>query len=265
MPKRSALFAPDSDGRLVPAKSARSPWADNMLHGRLIAALAARAAEDRAQGFIPTRLTVDLFRAAPLESVHVHAETMRDGGRVRVVHVLVTCGGREVARASALLLRPGPEPEGRVWNPDRWSVPGPGDLRSSVEEDDELASLDIRMISPGGLSVASQKRLWVREIRPLVEGEVTSSFVRAVAAADLANPLGNIGESGLAFINADLTVYVGRPPVGQWIGLEVAARSGSGAVATVGANLYDFQGGFGIGSVASVATGSIGVPTQVAT
>jgi hypothetical protein len=53
MPKRSALFAPDSDGRLVPAKSARSPWADNMLHGRLIAALAARAAEDRARGFIP--------------------------------------------------------------------------------------------------------------------------------------------------------------------------------------------------------------------
>jgi acyl-CoA thioesterase len=236
-----------------------------MLHGRLIAAVAARAAEDRAQGFTPTRLTVDLFRAAPLEPVHVHAETVRDGGRVRVVQVVLTCGGREAARASALLLRPGPEPEGRVWNPDPWSVPDPEDLPSSVEEDDELASLDIRMISPGGLTVASQKRLWVREIRPLVEGEETSSFVRAVAAADLANPFGNIGEAGLAYINADLTVYVGRLPVDQWIGLEVATRSKSGAVATVGANLYDCEGGFGIGSVASVATGSIGIPTHVAT
>jgi Thioesterase-like superfamily len=236
-----------------------------MLHGRLIAALAARAAEERAEGFTPTRLTIDLFRAAPMEPVHVHAETVRDGGRVRVVHVVVTCAGREAARASALLLRPGPEPEGRVWGPESWSVPDPGDLSPSVEEDDELASLDIRMISPGGLTVATQKRLWVREIRPLVEGEETSSFVRAVAAADLANPFGNIGEAGLAFINADLTVYVGRLPVGQWIGLEIAARSGSGAVANVGANLYDCEGGFGSGSVASVATGTIGVPTQVAT
>jgi len=78
-------------------------------------------------------------------------------------------------------------------------------------------------------------------------------------------PFGNIGESGLAFINADLSVYVGRLPVGKWIGLEIAARSASGTVATVGANLYDCQGAFGTGSVASVATGSIGVPTQVAT
>ena len=232
-----------------------------MLHGRLVAALAARAAEDRAQGFTPARITVDLFRAAPLYPVHVHAETVREGGRVRVVHVVVRCGGRETARASVLLLRPGPEPEGRVWNPDSWSVPDPETLSSSVEEEDELASLDIRMISPGGLATASQKRIWVREVRPLVEGEETSSFVRAVAAADLANPFGNIGESGLAFINADLTVYVGRLPVGQWIGLAIAARSTSGAIATVGANLYDCEGGFGTGSVASVATGSIGVPT----
>jgi hypothetical protein len=236
-----------------------------MLHGRLIAALAARAAEGRAGGYTPTRLTIDLFRAAPLEPVHVHSEMVREGGRVRVVHLVVMCGGREVARASALLLRPGPQPEGRVWNPDWWSVPDPGDLPPSVDEDDELASLEIRMISPGGLSVASQKRLWVREIRPLVEGEETSSFVRAVAAADLANPFGNIGESGLAFINADLTVYVGRQPVGQWIGLEIASRSSSGATATVGANLYDCEGGFGTGSVASVATESIGIPTNAPT
>jgi hypothetical protein len=236
-----------------------------MLHGRLIAALAARAAEDRAQGFTPTRLTIDLFRAAPLEPVLVQAETVREGGRVRVVHVVITCGGREAARASALVLRPGPEPAGRVWNPDPWSVPDPEDLPTSVEEDDELASMDIRMIGPGRLTVASQKRLWVREIRPLVEGEEMSSFVRAVAAADLANPFGNIGESGLAFINADLTVYVGRLPVGPWIGLEIAARSGSGAVAAVGANLSDREGGFGHASVASVATGSIAVPTHVAT
>jgi len=75
-------------------------------------------------------------------------------------------------------------------------VPDPEDLSSSVEEDDELASLDIRIISPGGLTAVGQKRLRVREIRPLVEGEETSSFVRAVAAADLANRSATSGNRG---------------------------------------------------------------------
>jgi hypothetical protein len=225
-----------------------------MLHGRLLAALAARAGEATGHPFTPARITIDLFRAAPMEPVQVAARTVRDGGRVRVVQVVLSCGGRDVAHASVLLLRPGAEPAGRVWAPAPWSVPPPdqvGYLSAGVEG---KAFLDIRLITEGGLPTASQKRLWIREVEALVEGEHASPFVRAVGAADLANPFGNFGDQGLSFINADLTVYLGRLPVGEWIGLEVATRTGSGGVAAVAANLYDTQGAIGHCSVASVAS-----------
>jgi hypothetical protein len=225
-----------------------------MLHGRLLAALAARAAETTGRPFIPARITIDLFRAAPMESVEAAAQTVRDGGRVRVVQVVLSCGGRDVARASVLLLRSGSVPAGRVWSPAPWSVPPPDEVGSLSAGVESKAFLDIRLITEGGLPTPSQKRLWIREVAALVEGEEASPFVRAVAAADLANPFGNFGEQGLSFINADLTVYLGRLPVGEWIGLEVVARTSSGAVATVAAMLYDTQGAIGHCSVASVAS-----------
>ena len=236
-----------------------------MLHGRLLAAVAARAAEQVGGGFTPTRLTVDLFRAAPMEPVDVATEVVRDGGRVRVVHVTLSCAGRHVARASALLLRPGAEPPGRVWAPPPWSVPAPGDVAVMGTDPSKRAFLDIRLITEGGLPVVTQKQLWIGEVQPLVDGEEWSPFARAVAAADLANPFGNFGEAGLSFINADLSVYLGRPPVGGWIGLEVATRTASGGGSVVAANLYDSEGGVGHCSVASVATGSFGGPPETAT
>lgn len=223
-----------------------------MLHGRLLAALAARAAESLGSPFTPVRLTIDLFRAAPMEPVEIEADVVRDGGRVRSVQMVLHCAGREAARASALLLRPGPHPPGQVWSPPAWTVPPP----DSVPPGDALdvAHLDIRLLTEGGLYAVTQKQLWVREVHDLVEGDPFSPFQRAVAAADLANPFGNFSDEGLSFINADLTVYVGRPPVGEWMGLEILTRTSCAGISAVAANLYDLQGPVGHTSVASVTT-----------
>jgi hypothetical protein len=58
---------------LVPTERAGAPWAPNMLHGRMVTALAAREVErGHADGdFECARLTVDLFRAATFDPVHV--------------------------------------------------------------------------------------------------------------------------------------------------------------------------------------------------
>jgi hypothetical protein len=171
-----------------------------------------------------------------------------------VVHVGLAGADRDIARASVLLLRSGSEPDGLVWAPPAWSVPPPDEVGPLAPGAESKSFLDIRLISEGGLQTASQKRVWVHEVQALVEGEDPSPFVRAVAAADLANPFGNFGDEGLSFINADLSVYLGRLPAGEWIGLEIAARTGSAGVATVAANLYDIQGAVGHCSVASVAS-----------
>src|SRR4051812_9223477 len=105
----SAYFLPSGDG-LRPVAEARSPWAPDMLHGRLLAGLAARAVEGA--GHDPAlrvvRLTVDMFRSPPMSPLRTSARVVRDGRRVRVVDVSIYSADIEVARASALMLRTGP-------------------------------------------------------------------------------------------------------------------------------------------------------------
>lgn len=251
----TAFFRPGAGGALVPAPAAHSPWGEHMLHGRLLAALAARAVERDAgaPGMRPVRLTVDLFRAAPMEPVEVATDVVRAGRRVRAAEVTVTCAGRQVARASALLLRMGEQPAGEVWGPEPWSVPAPAGLAPMAADPDQGGFLDVRIVSEGGFTAVTRKRLWIREVRPLVDGEEPSPFVRAVAAADLANPFSNSGEAGLHFINADLTVYLGRLPEGEWIGLEVAGRTSADGISVADCNLYDASGPVGHCAVGAVA------------
>lgn len=253
-------FFREEGSALVPSAEARSPWSDQMLHGRLLAALAARVAEGPASGgLVPVRLTCDLFRAAPIEPVTVETDVLRDGRRVRSLAVRMDCAGVEVARAGVLLLRAGEAPEGEVWSPPPWEVPDPEDVPEALPpEGGRTFPLDIRRVGEGGFWGYGRKRAWVREVRDLVVGEPIGPFARAVAAADLANPFANSGDQGLAFINADLTVYLVRRPADPWIGLDVTTHVHDGAVAVGVCDLYDRAGRLGTATVASVANPPMG-------
>ena len=74
-----------------------------MLHGRLLAGLAAWAIErdHGMDGFVPCRLTVDMFRNPPMAPAEVVTTLVRGGGRVRAMDAVVRMGGIDVSRASA--------------------------------------------------------------------------------------------------------------------------------------------------------------------
>ncbi|HET6968381.1 MAG TPA: thioesterase family protein [Ornithinibacter sp.] len=251
-------FTPTGDG-LAPVPEARSPWSPDMLHGRLLAGLAARAVEqhpdvDRALRL--TRLTVDMYRFPPMAAHQVRAKVVRQGHRVGAVDVSITAGGNEVARASALLLRIGPAPVTRAWRAPEWDVPGPDEVRAlSPPDGTEPApgGWDIRLVNPGGFWSDERKQVWARDDRPLVAGERLTPLVRAGLAADLPNPLANAGAEGLSFINADLTLFLARPPRSEWIGLEVAHHLAADGVAIGSCTLYDLEGALGWSSVCAVA------------
>lgn len=255
-----AFFTADGD-QLVPHPDARSPWGDRMLHGRLLAALAARSVvrEQLEDGWMPARLTVDMFRAASMSPVQVVTTTVRRGGRVKSAEVRITSEGREVVRATAEMLKTAVEPPGRVWSPPSWTVPGPGRLAPPPPGANERFPMEIRMVGDSGFGHFGPRQLWVREVRPLVDGEETPSFARVVGAADLANPFGNSGDDGLQFINADLNVHLARLPTGEWIGLDVSMRASHSGVAVAGCDLYDEVGLIGSCSVSSVANARLAV------
>ena len=239
---------------LEPVPEARSPWAADMLHGRLLAGLAARAVEglDHDPALRVARLTVDMFRSPPMSALHVATHVVRGGRRVRVVDVSIRSGDVEVARASALLLRTGVHPDGVMWRAGDWDAPRPETL-PAPDDADEDRGWDIRVLTPGGFWTAERKRIWTRDRWQLVAGEELSPVVRAALAADLPNPLANSSTAGLQFINADLTLVLGRLPTSDWIGLEVSDHVGHDGVAVGSCTMYDTSGAIGWSSVCAIA------------
>jgi hypothetical protein len=257
------FFDRAGDG-FVPREHASSPWSPDMLHGRLLAGLAARAIEvehgDSAFQFV--RLTVDLFRSPPLAAVEVTTVLARNGRRVRAADAVISSGGLQVARASALLLRRGQQPADRIWRAPEWSVPGPDDVPPLDPVAARTAGFELRPITPGGFATFDQRRVWMRDRSQLVSGEPMSPFVRIATAADFANPLTNFGENRLEFINADLSLFLHRLPTSDWLGFEVAGHLSEAGVAVGNCTVYDLDGAVGYCAVCAVANQSLAPPAS---
>ena len=261
-----AFFRRDGD-EFVPGDAARGPWDRESLHGRVLSGLLGYAIEQRHgdPAFQIARLTVDMFRLAPHAPVAVETRPAREGNRIRVIDATMRVGDVEVARASAVLLRRTDQPEGTVWSPPDWDAPRPEDVPAPVREGrfGFDAGWDTRNVvgsmgggpgGPGGPGAAPvQKRSWMRSTIDFVEGEATTPFVRAAAAADFSNPLANSGDRGLNFVNADATLYLHRLPVGEWIGFEVASHESAAGIAVGECTLYDVEGAIGRSAVCAVA------------
>jgi acyl-CoA thioesterase len=250
-----------TDGGLVPRPEARSPWSADMLHGRLLAGLAAWAIE-REHGdpdMQPVRLTVDLYRSPAMEPTTVAAELVRDGRRVRAVDAVVHVGGVEVARASSLFLRRAeaealPHVDDAPRTP-AWDTPPPEDLPELAMPSGD-APFEVRAPAGAGFGAAGDiaRRVWMRETRPLVGDAALTPFVRAALVADFASPLANMGTEGLGYINADLSLYLSRLPAGEWLGISTSDRVVGHGLSVAQCPIHDTHGPLGWSAVCAVLT-----------
>jgi Acyl-CoA thioesterase C-terminal domain/Acyl-CoA thioesterase N-terminal domain len=248
------FFTRDHDA-FIPTQIASGPWDPNSLHGRVIIGLLAFAIEQRhgADDFVPARLTVDMFRLPTLAPIEVTTKLIRDGLRIKVAEAEFFSAGVSMARASCQLLRKTQNPPGRVWSPPNWEVPapadipGPGDPRLGMN-----GKWAVRPIT-GAMGTLGPRRLWMSEVRDLVEGTPLTPFVRVAVAADFASPFANAGEQGLGYINSDVTLYLHRLPVKEWIGFEVVNHHATDGVAIGECFLYDQAGPIGTSTVAALA------------
>jgi len=251
-------FAEDPEG-LVPRSHARGPWSEDMIHGRLFAALAAREVERRhlEGGLHIARVTADLFRATPMVPLTLRASRVRDGRRVRLVDVDVVADGRPAARVSVLLAAAQGAPPGRVWGLGSWGLLPPVGLEPPEAGRAEAAGYPQLHFESAGFGDTSEPvRAWLRDRWPLVDGEELTPAQRAVLASDLANPVSNWGDRGLHYINADITLEMVRAPQGEWIGLEVLDHLDSDGIAIGSCRVHDELGPLGQSNVVGMVYGS---------
>src|SRR5690349_9775646 len=200
---------------LVPNPIAHGGWGPT-LGGQVVGGLLARAIETQvdaeAEGATlhPARLTVEILRRVATEPLRVDATVVRAGGRMRSVDAAMIQDGHLVARASALYLRRGTQPDGEFWSTALTLPPIPAE----PDEIGDNVPMFIRAYGPTADSnslefpwqQAGPRYAWVREFRDLVAGEAPTPFIRAAMAVDVTSSMTNFSTAGLAFINADYTL-----------------------------------------------------------
>lgn len=246
-----AYFSAESDGTFHPTQWSQSRWGEDMLNGPAVVALAARSLEQHygVPGFLPGRLTVDLFKAARKKPTEVCTRLVRDGHRIRNSECDVIQDGVVVARATLVQYRTSQPPPGDEWTGDRgFTAP------ARTPDNTYLIGSDDAGWDPKGVAHqnASRKRVYCKPI-DAVAGEVLSPFVRAVIVSEATSLVCNLGTKGIGYINGDLTVALTRLPESEYLGLQADSHWAADGVSVGTATLFDEAGPFGTGMVTAIA------------
>jgi hypothetical protein len=252
----------------VPTVWAGSPWSPDSQHGGPVAGLFARAAEECSteSGLQLARLTIDLFRPVPKQPLRLAKRWLRRGRKLGLADFSLSRESEEVARASALLLVPRRE-LASAW---RDSTPPPPELERG--EAMEFMPAEFRAQAPLGFHRSIEARatrdelgqaVWLTTPLELLAGESTSPQVRFGMLSDLTFAMGmRIGFlRGAAaeravqtrFINADITLYRERDPVGEWVAFRPSTIADSAGVGVAEVVQFDRAGRIGRSLQALVA------------
>ena len=177
-----------------------------------------------------------------------------------MLEVTVEQDGGPVGQGKVLLLRRSQQPAGTFRPPPAWDAPAPP-LLGPPHRGPAVPAAGGRWTPPwemwhtGG---AMTDGLWIRDIHPLIAGEPLTPLVRLAMAADLSSPVSNYSTSGLSFINADYTVYLGREPQGEHVGIQPSGQISEHGVAAGQCVVHDLRGPVGFVTTAAVANPAMG-------
>ena len=214
------------------------------------------ASGSTAAGMQLARLTVDLVRPVPFAQLRVEVEPRREGRRLALFELALSDSRRVLSRATALCLRADSE-RGSVGA--QFGAPTPGRPEDAQEQRIDRAgnrwisypgTLEMRhVVAPGGDAAPV---VWIRADAPVVSDGRLSGSVRAAGIADFVSPFANMQPGRSGYVNADITMYLHRQPVGEWHWLRVVSRGAADGLATAQAILGDLDGPYGACSAASL-------------
>ena len=105
--------------------------------------------------------------------------------------------------------------------------------------------MEIRFVK-GRFLESGEAIAWFRLRHPLVGGHPVHPLETVAAAGDFGNGIAAVLDwDRYLFINPDLTLYVERPPVDEWVALESQTRIEAGSVGVAESVLWDRRGRIG--------------------
>jgi hypothetical protein len=235
----ASLF--EADGTtFMPTLASAGPWHEGVLHGGAVAALLAGLLEDDDR--VLARILIELLGPVPSAPLRAELGPVEGGRRVVRQAVELTAEGKPVARAHGLRMRrteldlPAAATEHRVvFDPaDRPELvrPNRGAMKATGRESFDSLAMSTWWEDPLP-EAPHRRRYWQRLLLPVVQDRPASAIEQVAAAADFSSGgiYARLGMRSWSFMSTDLVVALGRPPVGDWVGLEcdgILGRTGSG-------------------------------------
>lgn len=256
----AGVYLPTDDPKIYESTPlANAGWYDEGQHGGAVAALIAGHVERH----VPTladmqvsRLTVELFRVVPLIPLRIETEVVREGKRIQHVRVEVfDQDGTQLCLGNVQRLRVADLPmSGEAVAPST-GFPLPEEIESRVGEAWGVGSRDKTMFHrhamevrevEGGFEEIGPATVWMRLAKPMIAGEENTPLQRLAATADFCNGISRaLDYRSWVFMNPDLTVHVGRYPVGDWVGLSAESTYGDRGRGLATGTLWDTTGWLG--------------------
>lgn len=235
---------------LITSGHAAGPWDPTMQHGSPPSAAVAWAAER-----IPTRtpmniarLTIDLMRPVPVAPLAVETEVLREGRKIQLCAVRLKAGGVVVVNATVLKVKLDAAPLPDDVPHPALDVPPPEQGRPvnmTAFANPFGACMTVRDVQ-GGFNAPGPAAVWYRLDRPMVGGYETTPAMRAAVASAFSNATSAVIDfRRWMFMNADLSINLARPPVGEWILLNSEMWLGGAGAGIARSRLADRQGYFG--------------------
>jgi hypothetical protein len=246
-----AFFEVLGPDRFLATELTRGPWDAGLQHAGPPAALLGRAVEGHGDpaGRQVARITFEILRPLPIAELAVATRTLRGGRSVELVEASLSAGGTEVLRATALRIRAAAGldlPAGLVPGP-RLAGPEAGRVEPFFPTGQEVGyhtAMESRFVA-GSFLEPGPATVWMRMRHPLVPDEPPSPLSRVLIAADSGNGVSAaLDFRDWRFINPDLTVYLLRHPVGEWVALEATTTATAG-IGLADTTLHDHQGPIG--------------------
>lgn len=243
-----AIFERRGD-HFVATSLARGPWDPNAQHGGAPAALIGGELERHEPNpdLRVVRITYELLRPVPLGELHIHTEITRPGRRVQLLEATLSGpNGTVFVRARAVRVARAPLGAG---TPLEETPAGPETAQASPAPWGAEAlpggAVEIRF-TDGALTERGPATAWFRLRVPVIAGEEPTPLQRMLVAADFPNGISSeLSWDKWLFINPDLTVYMERDPVGEWVALKAHTRITEGGSALAQASIFDTQGRIG--------------------
>jgi hypothetical protein len=246
-----SFFVPDGDG-FIASELTRGPWDPEMQHGGPPAALLGTVLEQRhpRPEARVVRFTVEIFRPVPWRApLTIATRAVRPGKRVELLEATLDAGGERVMHATAWRVRT--DAAGPTVAPPSAPLPPPDAAHTVAFFPTGQAvgyhtGMEARFLH-GGFVELGPAAAWTRMRHPLLPDQAPTPLARVLIAADSGNGIsGMLDYRRWVFVNTDLTVYLHRLPIGEWVALDAFTALSTG-VGVAESTIHDLGGPIGKG------------------